>query len=189
MEAGRRCGQDAAGTQENLPINCVNWYEAYAFCVWDGGFLPSRAEWEYAAVGGNQQRQYPWGTTDAGTGNQYAIYNCYYPSGGTGGLSACTGVTNIAPVGSAPLGAGLWGQLDLTGNLWQWTLETTHQFPNPCADCASVSTLLDLSSDRVILGANFAASASYLPPAFKLYNGAAPTDRQNRYGIRCARTP
>jgi formylglycine-generating enzyme required for sulfatase activity len=26
----------AAGTQENLPINCVNWYEAYAFCIWDG---------------------------------------------------------------------------------------------------------------------------------------------------------
>src|SRR5580704_11098021 len=41
---------EAAGTQENLPINCVNWYEAYAFCIWDGGgFLPSEAEWEYAA--------------------------------------------------------------------------------------------------------------------------------------------
>ena len=26
----------SAGTQENLPINCVNWYEAYAFCIWDG---------------------------------------------------------------------------------------------------------------------------------------------------------
>src|SRR5580693_3178198 len=35
---------EAAGTQENLPINCVNWYEAYAFCIWDGGgFLPSEA--------------------------------------------------------------------------------------------------------------------------------------------------
>jgi hypothetical protein len=42
--------RDSAGTEENLPINCVNWYEAYAFCIWDGGFLPSEAEWEYAAV-------------------------------------------------------------------------------------------------------------------------------------------
>jgi formylglycine-generating enzyme len=24
---------NVAGTQENLPINCVNWYEAYAFCI------------------------------------------------------------------------------------------------------------------------------------------------------------
>ena len=34
----------AAGSHENLPINCVNWFEAYAFCIWDGGFLPSEAE-------------------------------------------------------------------------------------------------------------------------------------------------
>ena len=35
---------DAPGTHENRPINCVNWYEAYAFCIWDGGFLPSEAD-------------------------------------------------------------------------------------------------------------------------------------------------
>ena len=71
----------SAGTQENLPINCVNWWEAYAFCIWDGGFLPSEAEWEYAAAGGSQQREYPWGSTDPGTANLYAIYGCYYPTG------------------------------------------------------------------------------------------------------------
>jgi sulfatase modifying factor 1 len=35
----------AAGSNELLPMTCVNWYEAYAFCIWDGGFLPSEAEW------------------------------------------------------------------------------------------------------------------------------------------------
>ena len=27
---------------ETAPINDVNWYEAYAFCIWDGAFLPSK---------------------------------------------------------------------------------------------------------------------------------------------------
>jgi formylglycine-generating enzyme required for sulfatase activity len=74
------------GSRENLPINFANWWEAYAFCIWDGGFLPSDAESEDAAAGGNQQREYPWSSTDPGTANQYAIYSdgtesiCYYPS-------------------------------------------------------------------------------------------------------------
>ena len=77
---------NTAGSQENLPITCVNWYEAYAFCIWDGGFLPSEAEWENAAAGGTQQREYPWGSTAPGTacpgtGCSYAIYGCYYPNG------------------------------------------------------------------------------------------------------------
>src|SRR5580658_5584959 len=68
----------AAG-KENLPIICVDWFEAYAFCIWDGGFLPSEAEWEYAAAGGRQQRLYPWGAASPGTDNQHAIYGCFYP--------------------------------------------------------------------------------------------------------------
>src|SRR5208337_5658772 len=74
----------APGTQETLPINCVNWYAAYAFCIWDGGFLPREAEWEYAAAGGSEQREYPWGSAAPGTTNQYAIYGCYYPAGSVG---------------------------------------------------------------------------------------------------------
>src|ERR1019366_7060298 len=50
-----------SGNNEKLPMNCVNWFEAYAFCIWDGGFLASEAEYELAAAGGSEQRRFPWG--------------------------------------------------------------------------------------------------------------------------------
>jgi len=30
---------DTVGTNEAMPINCVNWYQAFAFCAWDHGRL------------------------------------------------------------------------------------------------------------------------------------------------------
>ena len=119
----------ATGGHENLPINCVNWFESYAFCIWDGGFLPSEAEWEYAAAGGSEQRQYPWGTTAPGMTNQYAIYGSFYTGNATG----------LAPVGTATSGAGRWGQLDLAGEIWEWNLDWKQTYVNPCTDCVNLT--------------------------------------------------
>ena len=51
---------DIPAANEHRPMNCISWYLAMAFCAWDGGFLPTEAEWNYAAAGGDQQRAYPW---------------------------------------------------------------------------------------------------------------------------------
>jgi formylglycine-generating enzyme required for sulfatase activity len=171
---------------ENLPINCANSYEAYAFCIWDGGFLPSEAEWEYAAAGGSQQREYPWGTTAPGTNNLYAIYgngtpDCYYPV-----TELCTGLMNIAPVGTATLGAGLWGQLDLAGELWEWNLDywdSISGYVDPCTDCANVTG----ASYRVVRGDTFGGDPMYLRPATRGYGLLGM--RHFTYGFRCARAP
>ena len=168
------------GGSETKPIDCVNWYEAYAFCIWDGGFLPSEAEWEYAASGGSQQREYPWGSADPRYREQYAIYDCNHPPAAWGG---CTDATSIAPVGTATLGAGLWGQLDLAGNVDEWTLDWYANFVDPCTDCAFTTA----ATFRVTRGADFMS-----PDAFSLL----ASDRSWHYmptarleGFRCARTP
>lgn len=170
---------DSPGSQENLPINCVTWQEAYAFCIWDGGLLPSESEWEYAAYGGSQQREYPWGTADPGTDNQYAIYGEYYPSGS----GSCTDVACIAPVGTATLGAGLWGQLDMAGEVFEWNLDWYAYYVDPCTDCASLTAT---SSGWVIRGGVFSGSAAYFLPS---RSGSAPYLRSNAFGVRCSRTP
>ena len=185
-EDGYATWTNTAGTQENLPINCENWYEAYAFCIWDGGFLPSEAEWEYAAAGGSEQLEYPWGSTAPGTANQYAIYDCYYPSG-TSDCTDGTGVANanIAPVGTATLGAGLWGQLDLAGNMFQWNLDSYdgYAYVDPCTDCVYLTP----ASYRVYRGGGFSDYAvSLLPPGCF---GNTPSLRGYISGFRCARTP
>jgi formylglycine-generating enzyme required for sulfatase activity len=176
-----------AASNENLPINCVNWYEAYAFCIWDGGFLPSEAEWEYAAVGGSEQREYPWGsmapgTACPGTGCEYAIYGCYYPSGSR----ACTGVMNLAPVGFAFRGEGRWDQLDLAGEVEEWNLDVP-QGPNypPCTNCAD--TVPVPSGIRLIGGGDFSDLAVFLLPPPKAFGDS--TSRSDITGFRCARTP
>ncbi|MGA3122721.1 MAG: formylglycine-generating enzyme family protein [Polyangiaceae bacterium] len=164
-----------AGSQETLPISCLDWYEAYAFCIWDGGFLPSEAEWEYVAAGGSQQVEYPWGSTDPGMGTQYAIYNCNF--------GMCTNALNsIAPVGTATLGPARWGQLDMAGEMWEWNLDWDVTYVDPCTDCAYLAP----ASYRTIRGGDFYNSALDLPPPYR--SGDPPTTRTN-IGIRCARTP
>jgi formylglycine-generating enzyme len=171
-------------TNESLPINCVTWAEAYAFCIWDGGFLPSEAEWEFAAAGGSQELEYPWGSTDPGMANLYAIYDCY--ENGEPGM--CTGFANIAPVGTATKGEGFWGQFDLAGNIWEWTLDwDANSYVSPCSDCANFTETAD-DPNRVVRGGGFQSeTTSELLPAER-FNGA-PATRSVNQGIRCARTP
>ena len=175
---------DTPGGNENKPMNCVSWYEAMAFCIWDGGYLPTEAEWNYAASGGSAQRAYPWSNPASSTSIDctYANYRIDSPPG----MYCVNGTTGaVNRVGSeSPKGDGLWGQSDLGGNVWEWTLDYyASTYPMLCNDCANLTT----SSDRVIRGGSFTSAASNQRAAGRFY--FTPPARNNNLGLRCARTP
>ncbi len=175
------------GLNENKPMNCVSWYEAMAFCIWDGGYLPTEAEWNYAASGGNEQRAYPWSENPTSSTTINCTYANYFINNppGTYCVNDTTGGANR--VGSeSPMGDGRWGHSDLAGNMWEWMLDG-HASPYPttlCNDCANLTP--PSTSNRVIRGGGFYADPSLLRAA---YRGQGAPARGSLFGLRCARTP
>jgi formylglycine-generating enzyme required for sulfatase activity len=165
-----------AGGNDNLPINCVDWYVAYAFCIWDGGRLPTEAEWNYAAAGGMAQREYPWGNQQLGADSDLAAYGCYYHSNGT-----CMGLAQFAPVGTIANNHTLWGQFDMAGNLWEWTRDGYDAYVTPCIDCAQ----LGATTEKVYRGGGFVDNAEGLTTMIR---GHYPSHASHNVGIRCARS-
>lgn len=170
---------NVAGADENLPMNCVTWYEAMAFCAWDGGYLPTEAEWNFAAAGGEEQRAYPWSSPAGSTEIDCARAN--YDSNAGYCVSPNSGVNRVGS--ESPKGDGKWGQADLAGNVFEWALDWyASTYGNPCNDCADLTN----ASYKVIRGGDFFFGAAYLRGAFR--NDVTPYDRYANNGVRCART-
>lgn len=155
---------------EQRPVNCVTWYEAFAFCVYDGGRLPTEAEWEFAAAGGDENRFYPWGNYD--------------PSVTTLPANYYNNIHNVkVSVGSAPAGVSRFGQLDLLGSVNEWVLDGISSYtPNTCDDCADLLAA-DIAHRGVRGGAWSTSNLTSLRSAAR--RGDSPTTRSANYGIRC----
>ena len=95
-------------TKATWPVNWVKWYGAYAFAQYYTVSLPTEAQWECAARGG-QQLEYP--TNDGTLDLTKANYN-----GDTPGVYNPNG--HSVTVGSYP--ANPYGLYDMGGNVWEW---------------------------------------------------------------------
>ncbi len=118
VEAGEcdapNCSADLATvTDETMPVACVTWSDAAAYCAWKGRRLPTEAEWEYAARY-DDGRVFPWGNNDAA---------CTYAHMYNGSKSGC-GTNAAARVCSkSPAGDSKLGLCDMAGNVWEWVYD------------------------------------------------------------------
>src|SRR5690606_26683257 len=119
------------GQGEERPIKCATWVQAFAFCAWDGGRLPTEAEWEYAAGGGPLRREYPWGLMTSGV---LAVHDC----SADGEANICEDA-DVPIVGSIPEGAAWWGHLDMAGSMTEPVLDWFADYPSQCNDCANIT--------------------------------------------------
>ncbi|MBX3592842.1 formylglycine-generating enzyme family protein [Sphingomonas sp.] len=110
-------GSDLTGLDDH-PVVHVGHPDALAYAEWAGKALPSEAEWEYAARGGHDGREYAWGDDLAPGGAMMANYwQGMFPFANL----MTDGWERTSPVRS--YAANDYGLHDLIGNVWEWTCD------------------------------------------------------------------
>lgn len=103
--------------REHYPVVMVSWYDAIMFCRWlseatgETFRLPTEAEWEYAARGGLEGKNYPWGES---IDDEQANFDS------EGESTLFTGVALEFVKAPGSYSANGFGLFDVAGNVAEW---------------------------------------------------------------------
>lgn len=160
------------GVGSNYPMYYVSWYEAQEFCqklsIATGRtyLLPTEAQWEYAARGGNQSKRYKYSGL-----HQLSAVGWYRDNSGN----------STHPVGQ--LRANELGIKDMSGNVYEWcsdyysSYSSTKQYDPSCGS----------GEYAVLRGGGWRISASDCRVSNRSYG--TPSDRYGSSGFRVVCIP
>lgn len=181
--------------KDNYPVVHVTYEDAEAYAKWVEKRLPTEAEWEYAARGGLDKKEFAWGEELTPNGIYLAnFFQGEFPYQNT----ASDGFVSIAPVKSfAPNTYGLY---DMVGNVWELCSDFyevkafdpncchTILVENPQGPEKTVDPNDPLAIKRVVKGGSFLCSAQYCSnykPSGR--QGASYDSGMNHTGFRCVK--
>jgi len=103
---------------DDYPVVHISYRDAEAYAKWAGKELPTEAEWEFAARGGLEGKEFAWGDVFEPNGKPMA--NTWQGEFPWQNLLK-DGYEGTSPVRTFPPNG--YGLYDMIGNVWEWTTD------------------------------------------------------------------